>query len=144
MTAADWVSCSIAFLALLLAVPGCIHTINSRLKLSVSVLEIKKQTHNKNFSYYFYLCFKNPNSESITILSVEVLTNNGFKTLSPEIAKNLTILLSKEHCWEQAYFFLANENPIIKSQKIKLKIITEAKTFFKKLKLENNSCYCKN
>ncbi len=129
MTLADWVSCSIAFLALLVSIPGGIHTIKSRLKISVTLLKMQKCTHGDKFAYYFDLFIANNTTTPISILSLEILSNSEYKKMVNQFGINVKILLDNKMPTVETSFYLGNEIPDIKNKKVKIKINTNLKSF---------------
>lgn len=135
MTIADWVSCTIAFLALIMGVPGIIHTIKSRLKLSVELKALQRlKNSDKEKRFYMSLIFTNPQPTPLTILSVEVLADKSFVPLKEETALDKNVILSADNATRELSFCLQLKHaPKIKRGKIILNIKTNSKVFKKRV-----------
>lgn len=133
MTITDWISCSIAFIALLLSIPSFIHTINARLKLSVSITDIHKRTKADRFAYYFTFNFANSNSINLTIISVEIYAEKAFKNMTNQFGKKTSIILSQDLPTCETDYYIADLNPFYKKGRVKVKINTNLKSFIIKL-----------
>lgn len=135
MSTADWISCSIAFLALIMGLPSFIHTIKSRLKLSVELKEMRRLKNVDNEKrFYMALIFTNPQPTPLTILSVEILADKSFVPLKEETALDKNVILSADNATRELSFCLQLKNaPKIKRGKIILNVKTNSKIFKKRI-----------
>lgn len=136
MSPADWVSCSIAFLALLASIPSLVHTIKSRLQIEICLLDFQKSTKGEQFAYYLKLRITNTTATPYTLLNVEILTSSGYKPLTNELGKNLKIVFDNKIPTIDTTYFFANEMPLVKRNKIKIRATTNLKKFVVKLSMQ--------
>lgn len=136
MSPTDWVSCSIAFLALLASIPSLVHTIKSRLQIEICLLDFQKSTKGEQFAYYLKLRITNITATPYTLLNVELLTSSGYKPLTNVLGKNLKIVFDNKIPTIDATYFFANEMPLVKRNKIKIRATTNLKKFVVKLSIQ--------
>lgn len=135
MSTADWISCSIAFLALIMGLPSFIRTIKSRLKLSVELKEMRRLKNVDNEKrFYMAFIFTNPQPAPLTILSVAILVYKSFIPLKEETALDKNVILSADNATRELSFnFQFKHAPKIKRGKIILNIKTNSKVFKKRV-----------